>query len=156
MRIRGYFSKPKGAREQKSLGNTALEHDFPLVCCGDVSEGATIERCQLWFVPACRALVLTWCSSVAGGLWGRRYLEQTVRGAAVTNFAITPHSFVLLTFDWAGVGLGLLVLFRCHGDRNDIFMVYAGVSGRFRLVLEVGSTFPHRIFYAKCFGFFGT
>ena len=26
VRICGYFSKPKGVREQKSLGNTALDH----------------------------------------------------------------------------------------------------------------------------------
>jgi len=26
LRIRGYFSNPKGEREQKSLGNTGLQH----------------------------------------------------------------------------------------------------------------------------------
>jgi hypothetical protein len=26
VRIRGYFTKPKGVRKQKSLGNTALQH----------------------------------------------------------------------------------------------------------------------------------
>jgi hypothetical protein len=26
VRIRGYFSKPKGVREQQSLGNTVLNH----------------------------------------------------------------------------------------------------------------------------------
>jgi len=26
MRIRGYFSKPKGVREQNSLGNTAIAY----------------------------------------------------------------------------------------------------------------------------------
>jgi hypothetical protein len=50
--------------------------------------------------------------------------------------------------------LGLLILFRWHGDRNGVFLIYAGVSGRLRLVVETGSTFPHRVMYGKCLRFF--
>jgi len=41
VRIRGYFTKPKGFREHKSLGNTALGH----TCVVVFHKCTTIERC---------------------------------------------------------------------------------------------------------------
>jgi len=43
VRIRGYFSKPKGFLEHKSLGNTALGHTFVVF-----HKSTTVELCYYY------------------------------------------------------------------------------------------------------------